>query len=156
MLVSAFGFEDILGKDHVSLDPSRIAAQVVSGIGFLGAGAVLKLGTSILILVETLEHRLFPAERIKTISLFFSSPSVDTKKVLRITSGYGIKVQTVNVIQELRRERVQVNLLVNSRSPSASRSSTKISERSPTSTKSRWTRTFRIWCSLYCSCRPAP
>ena len=40
------------------------------------------------------------------------SPSVDTKKVLRITSGYGIKVQTVNVIQELRRERVQVNLLV--------------------------------------------
>jgi putative Mg2+ transporter-C (MgtC) family protein len=31
----------------VSTDPSRIAAQIVSGIGFLGAGAILKYGTSV-------------------------------------------------------------------------------------------------------------
>jgi putative Mg2+ transporter-C (MgtC) family protein len=40
MIVSAFGFEDW----HYSpgaLDPSRIAAQVVSGIGFLGAGVII-------------------------------------------------------------------------------------------------------------------
>lgn len=43
MIVSAFGFSDILGTEHVELDPSRIAAQVVSGIGFLGAGAILFL-----------------------------------------------------------------------------------------------------------------
>jgi putative Mg2+ transporter-C (MgtC) family protein len=41
MIVSAFGFADVLGRDHVVLDPSRIAAQVVSGIGFLGAGTIL-------------------------------------------------------------------------------------------------------------------
>src|ERR1700744_6275054 len=41
MLVSAFGFADSLGQAHVMLDPSRVAAQVVSGIGFLGAGAIL-------------------------------------------------------------------------------------------------------------------
>lgn len=41
MLVSTFGFADILGTRDVVLDPSRIAAQVVSGIGFLGAGAIL-------------------------------------------------------------------------------------------------------------------
>ncbi|QBD82503.1 MgtC/SapB family protein [Ktedonosporobacter rubrisoli] len=41
MLVSAFGFADILGTRAVELDPSRIAAQVVSGIGFLGAGTIL-------------------------------------------------------------------------------------------------------------------
>jgi len=41
MLVSAFGFTDALGQAHVILDPSRVAAQVVSGIGFLGAGAIL-------------------------------------------------------------------------------------------------------------------
>jgi putative Mg2+ transporter-C (MgtC) family protein len=41
MLVSAFGFADSLGQAHVVLDPSRVAAQVVSGIGFLGAGAIL-------------------------------------------------------------------------------------------------------------------
>ena len=35
------------GAGTVPTDPSRIAAQVVSGIGFLGAGAILKYGTSI-------------------------------------------------------------------------------------------------------------
>lgn len=44
MLVSAFGFADVLGAHNVVLDPSRIAAQVVSGIGFLGAGTILLKG----------------------------------------------------------------------------------------------------------------
>jgi putative Mg2+ transporter-C (MgtC) family protein len=44
MIVSAFGFSDILGTAHVILDPSRVAAQVVSGIGFLGAGSILLRG----------------------------------------------------------------------------------------------------------------
>lgn len=40
MLVSAYGFADVLGGRHVSLDPSRVAAQVVSGIGFIGGGII--------------------------------------------------------------------------------------------------------------------
>ncbi|MDR5739004.1 MULTISPECIES: MgtC/SapB family protein [unclassified Caballeronia] len=44
MMVSAFGFADALKGDHVVLDPSRVAAQVVSGIGFLGAGSILLRG----------------------------------------------------------------------------------------------------------------
>jgi putative Mg2+ transporter-C (MgtC) family protein len=44
MIVSSFGFADILGADNVVLDPSRGAAQVVSGIGFLGAGSILLRG----------------------------------------------------------------------------------------------------------------
>ncbi|HKT98834.1 MAG TPA: MgtC/SapB family protein [Paraburkholderia sp.] len=44
MIVSAFGFADVLGAEHVVLDPSRMAAQVVSGIGFLGAGSILLRG----------------------------------------------------------------------------------------------------------------
>lgn len=44
MIVSAYGFADVLGHDHVELDPSRIAAQVVTGIGFLGAGSILLRG----------------------------------------------------------------------------------------------------------------
>lgn len=39
VLVSKYGFSDVLG-DHVVLDPSRVAAQIVSGIGFLGAGLI--------------------------------------------------------------------------------------------------------------------
>lgn len=41
MIVSAFGFADILDNEHITLDPSRVAAQVVSGIGFIGAGTIL-------------------------------------------------------------------------------------------------------------------
>ena len=41
MLVSLFGFSDVLGTPGVMLDPSRVAAQVASGIGFLGAGTII-------------------------------------------------------------------------------------------------------------------
>jgi putative Mg2+ transporter-C (MgtC) family protein len=40
MLVSKYGFTDVLEKGLIVLDPSRMAAQVVSGIGFLGAGLI--------------------------------------------------------------------------------------------------------------------
>ena len=41
MVVSIFGFSDILNERHVVLDPSRVAAQVASGIGFIGAGTII-------------------------------------------------------------------------------------------------------------------
>ena len=41
MVVSIFGFSDILDEQHVILDPSRVAAQVASGIGFIGAGTII-------------------------------------------------------------------------------------------------------------------
>ena len=41
MIISAFGFSDAITPENVVLDPSRIAAQVVSGIGFLGAGVIM-------------------------------------------------------------------------------------------------------------------
>lgn len=41
MIVSQYGFQQIIQQDSVSLDPSRVAAQVVSGIGFLGAGTII-------------------------------------------------------------------------------------------------------------------
>lgn len=48
MLVSAYGFFDILGTQNVELDPSRIAAQVISGIGFIGAGTIMFLNQRII------------------------------------------------------------------------------------------------------------
>ena len=41
MIVSKYGFAVILADTGVGLDPSRIAAQVVSGIGFIGAGTII-------------------------------------------------------------------------------------------------------------------
>lgn len=43
MIVSAYGFQDVLQNQNIGLDPSRIAAQVISGIGFIGAGTILFL-----------------------------------------------------------------------------------------------------------------
>jgi len=41
MVVSKYAFSDIMFEDHMSLDPSRIVSQVVSGVGFLGAGTII-------------------------------------------------------------------------------------------------------------------
>ena len=40
MLVSKYGFGNILETSKVVLDPSRIAAQIVTGIGFIGGGVI--------------------------------------------------------------------------------------------------------------------
>jgi putative Mg2+ transporter-C (MgtC) family protein len=48
-IVSAYGFHAFLasGASVVRADPTRIAAQIVTGIGFLGAGAIIRQGLSI-------------------------------------------------------------------------------------------------------------
>ena len=46
MMVSAYGFLNEFGAGY-QLDPGRIAAQVVTGIGFLGAGTILQQRGSI-------------------------------------------------------------------------------------------------------------
>ena len=40
MVLSKYGFYDILAREHIGLDPSRIAAGVVTAVGFLGAGVI--------------------------------------------------------------------------------------------------------------------
>jgi putative Mg2+ transporter-C (MgtC) family protein len=40
VLVSKYGFYDVLAQQRVVLDPSRVAAQIASGIGFVGAGLI--------------------------------------------------------------------------------------------------------------------
>lgn len=45
MLISIDAFEYL--ETSASYDPARIAAQVISGIGFLGAGTILKMGNNI-------------------------------------------------------------------------------------------------------------
>lgn len=41
MLISQYGFEEFTSQTGVTVDPSRIAAQIVSGIGFIGAGTII-------------------------------------------------------------------------------------------------------------------
>ena len=60
MIVSAYGFGAVLRPGRVVLDPSRVAAQVVSGIGFLGAGAILRKNETV--------HGLTTAASIWTVA----------------------------------------------------------------------------------------
>lgn len=47
MLLSMYGFSAFVNEVNVRIDPSRLAAQVISGIGFLGAGTIIFNGRSI-------------------------------------------------------------------------------------------------------------
>lgn len=47
MLLSIYGFTQFVAEPNVRTDPARLAAQVISGIGFLGAGAIIRNGSSI-------------------------------------------------------------------------------------------------------------
>jgi putative Mg2+ transporter-C (MgtC) family protein len=50
-LVSAYGFEPFtraaLGSGGLQFDPTRISAQIVAGVGFLGAGAIIRQGRDV-------------------------------------------------------------------------------------------------------------
>ena len=47
LLVSKYGFNDVLSPGTIALDPSRVAAQIVTGIGFIGAGVIFVEGTRV-------------------------------------------------------------------------------------------------------------
>src|SRR2546430_248718 len=53
-LVGAYGFEEFGTK----VDPTRVAAQVVTGIGFLGAGTIIREGISVRELTRSEERRV--------------------------------------------------------------------------------------------------
>ena len=40
LLISKYGFTNVLVEGRIVLDPSRVAAQIVTGIGFIGAGLI--------------------------------------------------------------------------------------------------------------------
>ena len=40
MIISKYGFGDVLQSGNIGLDPSRIAAGIVTAVGFIGAGVI--------------------------------------------------------------------------------------------------------------------
>lgn len=60
MIVSSYGFAGTFSSPRVVFDPSRVAARVVSGIGFLGAGAIPARGE--------VAHNLTTAASIWTVA----------------------------------------------------------------------------------------
>ncbi len=100
IIVSAYGFSDVLGS-HVVLDPSRIAAQVVSGIGFLGAGTILLRGEVVKGLTTAASLWAVAAIGLAIGSGLYVAGLATTLIVLVILAG-------IKPIEERVRERTQI------------------------------------------------
>jgi putative Mg2+ transporter-C (MgtC) family protein len=100
MIVSAYGFQRALEMQHVILDPSRIAAQVVSGIGFLGAGAILLKGEVVRGLTTAASIWAVAAIGLAAGGGLYYAATVSTLIILAILAG-------LKPLEELYRERSQ-------------------------------------------------
>src|ERR1700761_6646619 len=100
MIVSAYGFEHPLEMQHAILDPSRIAAQVVSGIGFLGAGAILLKGEFVRGLTTAASIWAVAAVGLAAGGGLYYAATVSTGIILVILAG-------LKPVEEAYRERVQ-------------------------------------------------
>ena len=115
-------------------DPTRIAAGVITGIGFVGGGAIMKHGLNIkglttaaiifatagiglacgaglyipctlafivilfsFFVMEKFEHKVFPMERTKILTVKFSGSAIDDKKIEDILTSHNYYVADVNI-----------------------------------------------------------
>jgi putative Mg2+ transporter-C (MgtC) family protein len=104
MIVSAYGFAPVLGPNIV-LDPSRVAAQVVSGIGFLGAGAILARGEIVKGLTTAASIWTVAAIGLAVGGGLYFAAVVSTAAILAILAG-------VKPLEEIYRARNQSCRLV--------------------------------------------
>jgi putative Mg2+ transporter-C (MgtC) family protein len=104
-VVSAYGFEAFLGEDQprqVRFDPSRLAAQIVTGIGFLGAGAIIRYGMSVRGL--TTAASLWVVAAIGTaagIGEYLLAPATAAITLLAL---YGLKPLRTKLVRGLKKE----------------------------------------------------
>jgi putative Mg2+ transporter-C (MgtC) family protein len=83
-LVSAYGWHDFhfSAANGVTYDPTRIAAQIVTGIGFLGAGAIIRQGLSIRGLTTAASLWVVAAIGIASGAGYYSAAVITTVVVL--------------------------------------------------------------------------
>ncbi len=130
-------------------DPGRIAAQVVSGIGFLGAGAFIKIGNNVkglttaasiwvvaaiglaigagmygpagialagallvLTVLDRVEHRFFPSERVKQLQIWYDESTADREKIGRVLEAHRISLHSVDAYQAVTKKQTRLSLLV--------------------------------------------
>ena len=130
MIVSQYGFQEIIKENSVSLDPSRVAAQVVSGIGFIGAGTIIfqkqivrGLTTGIAAMVLTLVglellSYLFKSIGMKSSMVSFSTVNKSTLKQIadRFNSkDYLIVSYEMETLHSGESESYQVTMVIKSK-----------------------------------------
>src|SRR5881275_1435111 len=111
-IVSAYGFHEFLtsGANVVRADPTRIAAQIVTGIGFLGAGAIIRQGLSVRGLTTAATLWVVAALGLAAGAGYYSAAVVTT--VLVILSLWPLRLVAHRMVSRFRpeRERLLVDL----------------------------------------------
>lgn len=145
MLLSIWVPQEISGNQG---DAGRIAAQVVSGMGFLGAGAFIKVGNNVkgmttaatiwfvagiglvigagmwqvalfglalgllaLVLLEPLEKKWFPTERLKLLQIWYDGGTPDRAAVRSRLKEFGIGVQTMDATLVVSKKHARLSAL---------------------------------------------
>jgi putative Mg2+ transporter-C (MgtC) family protein len=117
-IVSAYGFNAFLisGGNVVRADPTRIAAQIVTGIGFLGAGAIIRQGLSVRGLTTAATLWVVAAVGMACGAGYYSAAALSTALVL--LALYPLRIVAYRILIRFRPEdgRLLVEIPV-SRSP---------------------------------------
>ena len=103
-LVSAYGFNEFLvgGGNVVRTDPTRIAAQIVTGVGFLGAGAIIRQGFSVRGLTTAATLWVVAAIGMASGAGYFSAAVITTALVL--FSLWPLRIAAFHVMTRVRPE----------------------------------------------------
>ena len=103
-LVSAYGFRDFNygSREGITLDPTRIAAQIVTGIGFLGAGAIIRQGLSVRGLTTAATLWVVAAIGLASGAGYYSVAVISTALVL--FSLYPLRLLAYRAVVRLRPE----------------------------------------------------
>ncbi len=103
-IASAYGFRDFLvsGDNVIRADPTRIAAQIVTGIGFLGAGAIIRQGLSVRGLTTAATLWLVAAIGLTTGAGYYSAAVITT--LVALFSLWPLRIATHLVLTRFRPE----------------------------------------------------
>ncbi len=111
-LVSAYGWRDFRfsTESGITYDPTRIAAQVVTGIGFLGAGAIIRQGLSIRGLTTAASLWVVAAIGIASGAGYYSAAVITT--VLVLVSLWPLRIVAFRLFERIRpgEHRLEVEL----------------------------------------------
>ena len=109
-LVSAYGFRDFdYGRTTgFTLDPTRISAQIVTGIGFLGAGAIIRQGISVRGLTTAATLWIVAAIGLASGAGYYSAAVITTGFVL--FALYPLRILAFRLMAPIRRDQGRLSV----------------------------------------------
>ncbi|WP_163853170.1 MgtC/SapB family protein [Paenibacillus elgii] len=109
VLLSSYGFSDFAVEANVRLDPARLAAQVISGIGFLGAGTIIRTGPTVSGLTTAASLWVVAAIGLAVGAGFYYGAVVSTAAVI-VSLFLLNKVEKAALAKTKRKREVEVEL----------------------------------------------